>query len=76
MWYFNSYLISVFRSLLDFIKDPPGDDEMWRGYVLGVSFFVVNTFMSIGSNQIIMRNRRLGMHMKSSLIAAVYKKVG
>ncbi|XP_035829879.1 multidrug resistance-associated protein 1 [Aplysia californica] len=64
----------ITEAILDFIDRPKGDHEMWKGYVLGMSYFVVNTFSSLMSNQILLRNKRLGMHMKSALVAAIYKK--
>ncbi|KAK6983295.1 Canalicular multispecific organic anion transporter 2 [Biomphalaria glabrata] len=64
----------ITEALLAYIQGEKRDNEIWKGYLLATSYFVVSSITSICSNQILNRNKRLGMHIKCSITAAIYKK--
>ncbi|CAG5136574.1 unnamed protein product, partial [Candidula unifasciata] len=49
-------------------------EQVWKGYVLAGSYFVVQLIVSLGSNQALLLSKRMGMRIKAVLIAAIYKK--
>lgn len=72
----NSCFITCHRSMLSYIQGEKHDNEMWKGYVLAGSYFVISSIISLMASQLNNRNRRLGMHLRCSLTATIYRKVG
>ncbi|CAL1537561.1 unnamed protein product [Lymnaea stagnalis] len=64
----------ITEALLAYIQGEKRPNEIWKGYLLATSYFVVSSITSICSNQILNRNKRLGMHIKCSITAAIYRK--
>ncbi|XP_059158170.1 multidrug resistance-associated protein 1-like isoform X2 [Physella acuta] len=64
----------ITEALLAYIQGEKHDYDIWKGYLLAASYFVVSTITSICTNQILNRNKRLGMHIKCSITAAIYRK--
>lgn len=62
-----------FRLLIAFIHDR--SQMVWRGYVYAVLLFVVAFVQSMMLHQYCHQCMVVGMHIRSALIAAVYKKV-
>ena len=49
---------------------------VWRGYMYTALLFVVAFVQSMMLNQYVHRCMVVGMHIRSALVAAVYRKVG
>ncbi|BFZ19876.1 hypothetical protein BsWGS_22915 [Bradybaena similaris] len=64
----------ITESMLSYIQGEKHDNEMWKGYVLAGSYFVISSIISLMASQLNNRNRRLGMHLRCSLTATIYRK--
>lgn len=68
-----SHCIAVFSLLLDFVSDDT--QPRWNGYFYAVLMFVVTLTQSLLIHQHWDIVFRVGMRIRSSVIAAVYRKV-
>lgn len=59
------------RKLIDFTSS---DEPMWRGYVYAAVLFLLSVIQTILSTQHLQRIFLVGMKVKTSLIATIYKK--
>jgi hypothetical protein len=65
------------RLLLEFIAEPEGEnDQMWWGYVLAVSLFLVSVSESMCYSHYLYVSLNLGRRISATLMSALYKKVG
>ncbi|XP_059143339.1 multidrug resistance-associated protein 1-like [Physella acuta] len=72
-----SYLLLYSSQLISYTSNKQKyqeNDQEWKGYVYACSFFVVSTVGSIMFNQNSHIGMTLGMRVKATLIAAIYKK--
>ncbi|XP_067676731.1 multidrug resistance-associated protein 1-like isoform X1 [Haliotis asinina] len=63
----------VMSALINYISNKTPGEE-WKGYVLATSLLLLSTFRSIFYQASINQAAILGMQMKTTLIAALYKK--
>ncbi|CAG5117053.1 unnamed protein product, partial [Candidula unifasciata] len=64
----------ITESMLSFIQGEKHPNELWKGYVLATTYFIVSSVTSTMGSQLQNRNRRLGMHVRCSLTATIYRK--
>jgi hypothetical protein len=65
------------RLLLEFIAEPQDEnDKVWWGYVLAVSLFLVAVLESMCYSHYVYISLNLGRRISTTLMAALYKKVG
>ena len=62
-----------FRALIEFISDP--DAPQWVGYSLAATMFGVAFVQSMILHQYFHRCFLTGMHVRTAIISAVYRKV-
>ena len=48
---------------------------VWRGYVYAVLLFIVAELQSVLLHQYFIRQNKLGMRLRTSIISAVFRKV-
>ena len=59
--------------MISYTEDP--DAPEWKGYLYAVLFFVSSVLASFFFHQLFHIGMTAGMHLKASLIAAIYQKV-
>ncbi|XP_056008627.1 ATP-binding cassette sub-family C member 3-like [Ostrea edulis] len=66
----------LLRFLLEFIAEPHGEKgQLWWGYVLAVSLFVVSALQSICYSHYLYMSLNLGRRLSATLMSALYVKV-
>ncbi|XP_048752639.2 ATP-binding cassette sub-family C member 3-like isoform X2 [Ostrea edulis] len=65
----------LLRLLLDFIAEPQGEtNQLWWGYVLAVSLFLVSVSESMCYSHYLYTSLNLGRRISATLMSALYKK--
>ncbi|KAK7601472.1 hypothetical protein V9T40_008913 [Parthenolecanium corni] len=61
----------ILSLLIDFVK---GDDPMWRGYFYASLLLVINVIQTLLLSQYFHRMFKIGIRIRTALIAVIYKK--
>ena len=67
------FLLPIFRELIIYVHTE--DAPAWRGYMYACFMFLAAVAQSLVLHQYFQTSFRLGMHIRTSLVAAVYRKV-
>lgn len=74
----NSYLIfpclNSCRILIDY-ADNRGEFSLWRGYIPAIALFLASCVQSVFYHQNYHVGMAVGMRIRSTLIAAIFRKV-